>query len=752
MFSKLIKFNLYIICIFLISIKSFAAEIIKKIEINGNDRVSDETIKMFSSVDVNQKLSSSDINNILKLIYDSNFFKDVSVKFDNNILSINVVENPIIQEINYEGIKSKRIKDLILRNLSLKSRSSYDELILKNDKKKIQSSLKSLGYYFSNIDVYVEDLNDNKVNINYKIELGEKAKIKKISFIGNKIFKDKKLRNLIVSEEYKFWKFISGKKFLNENTISLDTRLLKNFYLNNGYYDVKINSSFAKFINNTEFELIFNINANQKFVFNNLTLDIPDDFNKENFKEIISYFDSLKGESYSINKVKDILEKIDIISLSDQYESVAASVIEDIDNQMINLRFIIEESEKIFVEKINIYGNSVTRESVIRNQFVIDEGDPYNKLLANKTINNLKSLNFFKKVDSEIIEGSASDLKIININVEEKPTGEISAGAGVGTSGGTIAFGVKENNYLGKGLTVQSNLTINEESLKGIFAVTNPNYKNTDKSVYFSAEAIEIDRLTDFGYKTTKNGFSVGTSFEYLNDFNLGIGTSNFYEKIDTDSTASKRQKSQEGNYWDSFINLTFDYDTRNQKFQTTDGFRSRYFIDLPIISETSTITNTYNYKLYKELYQNNISSLSLFFSSATSIKDKDIKLSERIFLPSSKLRGFERGKVGPKDGDDFIGGNYATALNISSTVPQVLENFENIDVLVFFDAANVWGVDYFKGDNEGSELRSSVGIGIDWLTPVGPLSFTFAEALSKSNTDKTESFRFNLGTTFWWF
>ena len=749
MFSKLIKFNLYIICIFLISIKSFAAEIIKKIEINGNDRVSDETIKMFSSVDVNQKLSSSDINNILKLIYDSNFFKDVSVKFDNNILSINVVENPIIQEINYEGIKSKRIKDLILRNLSLKSRSSYDELILKNDKKKIQSSLKSLGYYFSNIDVYVEDLNDNKVNINYKIELGEKAKIKKISFIGNKIFKDKKLRNLIVSEEYKFWKFISGKKFLNENTISLDTRLLKNFYLNNGYYDVKINSSFAKFINNTEFELIFNINANQKFVFNNLTLDIPDDFNKENFKEIISYFDSLKGESYSINKVKDILEKIDIISLSDQYESVAASVIEDIDNQMINLRFIIEESEKIFVEKINIYGNSVTRESVIRNQFVIDEGDPYNKLLANKTINNLKSLNFFKKVDSEIIEGSASDLKIININVEEKPTGEISAGAGVGTSGGTIAFGVKENNYLGKGLTVQSNLTINEESLKGIFAVTNPNYKNTDKSVYFSAEAIEIDRLTDFGYKTTKNGFSVGTSFEYLNDFNLGIGTSNFYEKIDTDSTASKRQKSQEGNYWDSFINLTFDYDTRNQKFQTTDGFRSRYFIDLPIISETSTITNTYNYKLYKELYQNNISSLSLFFSSATSIKDKDIKLSERIFLPSSKLRGFERGKVGPKDGDDFIGGNYATALNISSTVPQVLENFENIDVLVFFDAANVWGVDYFKGDNEGSELRSSVGIGIDWLTPVGPLSFTFAEALSKSNTDKTESFRFNLGTTF---
>jgi len=733
----------------MLSTQSFALQIIKKINITGNNRISDETIKMFSTVDVDQKISPSDINNILKLIYESNFFKDVSVKFNDNILSINVSENPIIQEISYDGIKSKRIKDTILTNLSLKSRSSFNKLILKNDKKKIQSSLKNLGYYFSDINVIIEELNDNKVNINYKIELGKKAKIKKISFIGNKIFKDKKLKSLIVSEEYKFWKFISGKKFLNENIISLDTRLLKNFYLNNGYYDVKINSSFAKFINNTDFELIFNINANQKFVFNNLTLDIPNDFNKENFSDIISYFDSLRGKTYSINKVKDILEKIDIISISDQYESVASSVVEDIDNQMINLRFIIEESKKIFVEKINIFGNNVTRENVLRNQFVIDEGDPYNEILTNKTINNLKSLNFFKKVDSEIIEGSTSDLKVININVEEKPTGEISAGAGVGTSGGTISFGVKESNYLGKGLTVLSNLTINEESLKGIFAVTNPNYKNTDKSVYFSAEAIEIDRLTDFGYKTTKNGFSVGTSFEYLNDFNLGIGTSNFYEKIDTDSTASKRQKSQDGNYWDSFVNLTFDYDARNQKFQTTDGFRSRYFVDLPFISETSTLNNTYNYKLYNELYQNNISSLSLFLSSATSIKNKDIKLSERIFLPSSKLRGFERGKVGPKDGDDFIGGNYAAALNIATTVPQILENFENIDVLVFLDAANVWGVDYFKGDDEGSELRSSVGIGIDWLTPIGPLSFTFAEALSKSNTDKTESFRFNLGTTF---
>ena len=429
--------------------------------------------------------------------------------------------------------------------------------------------------------------------------------------------------------------------------------------------------------------------------------------------------------------------------------SVTASVEENIISDKINLTFIIDASQQSVVEKINIFGNNVTRENVLRNQFEIDEGDFYNEILANKTINNLKSLNFFKTVKSEVLDGSEKNQKIINISVEEKPTGEISAGAGVGTSGGTVSFGIKENNYLGKGLTVLSNLTINEESLKGIFSVSNPNYKNSDKSVYFTAEATETDRLKNFGYKTNKNGFTIGTNFEYLRNFKIGVGNSHYYEKIDTDSTASTRQQAQEGNYWDSFVNLRFDYDTRNQKFQTSDGIRSRYFLDMPLISETASITNSFDFKSYTELYENNVSTFSLFLSSTTSIKDENIKLSERIFLPSSKLRGFERGKIGPKDGDDFIGGNHAVAVNFSSTIPKILENSQNIDVLLFLDAANVYGVDYFDGNDEGSKLRSAIGVGVDWLTPIGPLSFTLAEPLSKSDTDKTESFRFNLGTTF---
>jgi outer membrane protein insertion porin family len=739
-----------IIILFVLNISSFAlSEIVKKIEISGNKRISNETIKMFSETQINDDINNLKINDILKKIYETNFFKDVKINLENNILKIKVEENPIIENIIFTGVKAEKIREAISKNLILKKRSSFNKSLLKKDKDNISDTLKELGYYFSEIEILSEFTPDDRVILTYQISLGEKSKIQKISFIGNKIFKDKKLRRIIISEEHKFWKFLSGKKFLNESTLNFDKRLLKNFYLNKGYYNVSINSSFAKLIDRNQFELIFNIDANEQFFFNEIKLNIPTDFDKENFNQLNYLFKRLKGKPYSVKSINNILDEIDIITTFEEYHSIKASVNEEIDSNNINLEFIIEETEKYFVEKINIYGNNVTAENVIRNQLLIDEGDPYNEILTTKSINNLKSLNFFKSVESNISEGKSTNNKEINIFLVEKPTGEISAGAGVGTSGGTIAFGVKENNYLGKGVQVEANGILTEESIKGLISVTNPNYKNTDKSLSFTVEATEIDRLVNFGYKNNKVGFSIGTDFEYLDDFNFGIATSSYYEKIETDSTASARQKKQEGNYWDTFLRLNFDYDKRNQKFQTSDGFLSRYYLDLPIISESNTLTNTYDYNFYTELYDQNISSASFLFKSANSISNDDIKLSERIFLPSKRLRGFEKGKIGPMDGKDYIGGNFASAINLTSSLPQIMENSQNVDFALFLDIANVWGVDYDSSLNMNNNIRSSFGLGIDWFTLIGPLNFSLAVPITKDNNDKTETFRFNIGTTF---
>ena len=633
--------------------------------------------------------------------------------------------------------------------MSLKSRSSFNLVAKNNDERIILNLLKNEGYYFPKIITSTLDLGDNKIDLFYKIDLGQKAKIAKISFVGDKKYKDSTLRKIILSEEYKFWKIISGKKFLNENMINYDQKLLDNFYKNKGFYNVIIESSFANYLGNDEFELVFNISSGDKYYFNDLNLKLPIDYDENNFDQLKVIFKELNGEVYSINSIDKILKEIDKIVLNEQYEFLKSEVTEEIVDNLINLTFNIGESEKFYVGKINIYGNNITEENVIRNVLSIDEGDAFNELLYKRSLNNLRALNFFKDINGEVIQGEFDNKKNLNLTVEEKPTGEISAGAGVGTGGGTVVFGVTENNFLGKGIEFGSDISISSETVKGQISLDNPNYKGSDRSLNFLAESRTTDRLANFGYKSNKTGLRVGSGLELYDDIFLNVGISSFVEKLETESTASASLKSQNGSYFDTFFNYTFTNDERNQNFKPTDGYISRFTQNVPLISNTYSLTNIYDLKFYDQFFDENIATYSFYASTTNALFSKDVKLSERLFLPSSKLRGFELGKLGPMDGSDFIGGNYAVAFNANTTLPQVFPNLEMTNFALFFDAANVWGADYNSGIADGGKIRTSIGLAIDLYTPVGPLTFSFTEALTQSKNDVTETFRFNLGTTF---
>ena len=364
-------------------------------------------------------------------------------------------------------------------------------------------------------------------------------------------------------------------------------------------------------------------------------------------------------------------------------------------------------------------------------------------------MNKLKGLNYFSKVDSEIIDSPNDNKKIINITVEEKPTGEIMAGAGIGTNGGTMAFGVKENNFLGRGIAFSTDLSLSAETIKGLISLDNPNYNGSNRSLNLSIESTITDRLSEAGYESNKTGFSIGSGYELYDDLYFTKGISSYVEKLTTTSSASQSIKKQDGSYFDTFFNHSLKYDKRNQSYKTTDGYFSRFSQNIPLISDSYTLTNTYDYKVYNELYNENVTTFGFYIKSANSFGGKDVKLSDRLFIPSRKLRGFESGKIGPKDGLDFIGGNYATSINIVSSLPQILRSFESTDISVFFDAANIWGIDYSSSLDDGSKIRSSIGLAIDFYTPIGPLNFSFSEPITKGSNDVTESFRFNLGTTF---
>ena len=729
--------------------QSANAEIVKDIKIENNTRVSKESIIAFGNIKLGSDYKESELNEILIELYKTNFFSNIKLKIENGILIVNVEEKKIVQSVILEGIKSKENTSKILKVLRLKDKSPFDEFTAKQDVAKIKNSLNRSGYYFAKVDVKIKDNNNETLDVIFTIETGEKALINNIKFTGDKFYKDRKLRNVIVSEENKFWKFISNKKYLDIDRINLDKRLLKNFYLNKGYYNVEIESSSAVF-NDNFFELIYNINSGNRYFIEDVKLDLPIDYNPKDFKDVQASINNLKNEKYSFSKINKVIKEIDKISVARLYDFIDATIeVEEIGEDKLNLIFNVIESDKFFVNKINIFGNNITEEKVIRNQLEVDEGDPFNKLLHAKSINNLKALKIFESVKEEVTSINNTQQKDIKITVQEKPTGEILASAGVGNDGGTVGFSISEKNFMGRGIGLVSSLNLSEEKVKGEFTVNNPNFNYSEKSLATSIFAINTDKMQESGYDSSEVGFSFGTGFEQYDNLFFSPSFRTVAEKLETNSLASNSIKKQEGNYFTSTIGYAFDYDVRNQKFQTTDGFRSIFSQTLPVISDSNTITTGFIYDQFLS-YEELTTSMGFYLKNAVGLSD-DVRISERLGIPRKRLRGFKPGRIGPVDqGDDHVGGNYAAALSITTNLPMIAPSLQNFEFNYFFDVGNVWGTDYRSSNFDDSNyLRASTGAGIEWWTPVGPLSLTFTHAIQKRTTDEFEGFQFNIGTTF---
>ena len=733
---------------------SALAENIKDVEISGNKRISKDTIIVLGKIKITENYDTDRLNNVLKNLYNTNFFNNINLSIENQVLKIDIIENPIIEDVEITGVKNKKLLETINEQINLKNRMSFSEILLDKDIRLIKNIHKSVGYYFVEINPSIsknEELNSIRLKIN--IVQGERAKIKKILFVGDKKIKDKKLLEVIASEEDKFWKFISNKIYLNEKIIKLDKRLLENYYKNEGYYNVNIFDSFAELTNKGSFKLVFNIDAGKKYYFNDLNLILPEDYDKKDFVQVEKIFSKIKGKKYSLDRVNLILKEIDNIATLRLYDFINAKVEESIiDNNKINFKFKIEDSEKFYVEKINFFGNFNTIEEVLRNKLIVDEADPLAEVLYNKSIDHLRSTDFFKRVDSEIIPGSNNNLKIINITVEEQATGQISAGAGYGTSGTTIAAGVSEKNFLGRGINLDSNFEISEESIKGRFIYSKPNFNYSENTLFTSFKATTTDLLDKSGgYKVSETGFSLGTRYEQYENLFFNPELSISLEDLETNSSASSALKRQEGSYEDLYFNYGLDYDLRNSTYNPSSGFKTSFYQTLPLISENNELANTFVTTKYHTLNQSSgvVGKASFYFKAVNSLSDEDVRISKRANVPYSRLRGFEKGKVGPIDNNDYVGGNYVSTLNLSTNLPGVFRTVENIDLSYFVDVANVWGVDYSDTIDDSNFVRSSTGVSLDFLTVIGPLSFSWTAPITKKSTDKTETFRFNLGTTF---
>ncbi len=737
-----------IFLIYFLNFTTLNSEIVNKIEILGNKRVSKETVKIYGEIEINKDYSEKKINSIINNLYSTNFFEDVKINLSNGILKINLIEYPIINQLTFLGETNNKYIDEIKKIINLKEKNSFIKNNIPKDIELIKKLYSSLGYNFVKVDTKIRKINKSSLDLIFELDRGEISKISKISFIGDKKVREKRLRDVIASEEDKFWKVISKNTRYNENLINLDLRLLENYYKSIGYYDVKISSNSAEILKSGNIELIYTIDAGQRYIIQKITTDIDPVFDKKIFFPLNKEFKKYLGGYYSPFKIKKLLEEIDNIIDSNNLQFVEHNVEETIENDSIIINFNIEEGDKILVERINILGNNVTNESVIRSELLLDEGDPFTNLNLKKSVSKVKSRNIFGSVTSNVKEGSAQNLKIIDINVEERATGEVSAGAGIGTSGGSFAFNVSENNWLGEGKKVGFDAEVTAESIRGSLKYTNPNYNFLGNSLSYFLSSTSNDK-PDQGYENSLITAGASTSFEQYKDLYASLGLSASYDDLETLDSASTSLKKQSGTFSEISGSYGFTLDKRNRTFMPTAGSIISFDQSLPIYADKRFLANTFAVSSYKSMTENVVGAAKFFVSTVTGIGDDDVRLSKRKSLSSKRLRGFERGKVGPVDGKDHIGGNYATAINFEANLPNLLPENTNTDVALFLDFGNVWGVDYDSTINESNKIRSSTGVATSWMSPIGPMTFILSTNLSKASTDTTESFNFNLGTTF---
>ena len=739
----------FLVLFFFILTSSSIAQI-KKVNIIGNSRVNLSTIESL----VDKKITNIDsiyINNLTKKIFDTEFFSDVKISFNQDVLTITVSENPIVNFFYITGIKDSDL-DQINKIINLKENAIFSASKLKKDIEATKEFLNVGGYYQASVIPEVIKIENNQVNLIINIDKKEISKIKNIYFIGNKFFSTSQLLDVISSSEDGWWKFFSSSA-LSEQKVEYDKQLLKDFYKSKGFYDIQIESAFASSDKNNNFLLTFSINAGKKYKFGEFDVLVNSSSYKEkDINEIKNITNILiKNEFYSTNLITKLNKAIENYLVSNRYNNFDINLQETKKNEdTINILINLNDGQKALINKINIQGNTITEEKVIRDSMLLTEGDYLNLSKVNKSVDNIKSKQLFSKVNYKIEDSEKNNFKDLNLFVKEQPTGSISAGAGYGTNGGLLEASINEKNFLGQGININLTGRLSTEKVSGVFSYVNPNFNNTNKELSYSLFS-ESDNYSNAGFENKKIGTSVATQYEIYESIYFRPNIALQYDKLDVSGSTSNLLKKREGASTTTSTGYNLSFDNRDSRFSPSSG--SVFYLDQNIatfISDIPTLETGIGTTFYKELINNNyIGSAKVRLANVFSFDNKDAKLSDRIFASQSDIRGFESRGIGPVDTGDHIGGNYLASLSLKSSFPNPIPENLRANTFVFFDTANVWGVDYSDTLSDSNKIRSSVGLAIDVMSPLGPLSFTYSVPLSKVSTDKEQKFLFNIGSSF---
>ena len=745
--------KLLIIIFFLSTITFSSADenLVKEIEINGNQRIDIETIISYSNIKLNDNYTDEKGNEILKNLFNTELFSNIEIKYDNNKLIINIIENPTINLIKFIGNSKVKDEDLLIE-VQLKERSVYSRSKVKKDIERILSLYQRNGRLSTEVIPRIETLDDNRINLSYEIVESEISKVSKIVFIGNDNFSSSKLKSIMKTKEQRFLRFLSSADRYDPDKIEYDKQLITEFYNNNGFPNFTFTSSIAQLSQNTNsFEVIMYIDEGEKYNFGEISVTTK--LKKINSEVALSIISANTGDIFDRSKISESVEIIKELAEGEGYSFVEINpkFEDNLNDKTINIEIDINEGPRVYVNSINISGNTRTLDKVIRREMALSEGDAYNKFTMNYSKDSIRALNYFSSVDINDERSNFPDKIDLTIDVEEKNTGEASIGAGYSSSNsGSITFGLRENNFLGKGQKVKFASSFSNTRNTYDISITEPYFNNKNLSV--SADLYSnFSDPSGVNYESEDLGLGFGLGFPLASDKSIAIKYSLFTSKIRPDSNATAYERLLGGTDTVSQVGYIFNFDKRDSRYKPSRGFNLRLSQDLAGLGGTSYYyKNTGDFNVYKRLSDRLIGAWKIEAGSVNGYNGKYQPLSSNFRLGGKNLRGFKGGKVGPKTGTSYTGGQYYYLTSLETNIDFKLDTFD-ISSTVFVDFGSVWGLENpaYSAINDEHNLRSSAGINLNWDSAVGPINFIYATILESESTDTTDNLYFDIGYNF---
>lgn len=727
---------------------------ISSVQVQGNQRTDVNTIRTYLTLHEGDDATPAMMDASVRALFHSGLFRDVRVGEEGGVLTVTVKENPIINRIAFEG-NSELSTDKIKGEIRLAPRSIYTIGKVQDDMDRIYQLYRSKGYFAAKVEPQIIERDQNRVDLIFKITEGQDSGIRRIDFVGNKAFSDDELRSQIFSVEQAWWNFLTNNDVYDPDRLNADEEKLKRYYNQHGYADFKLQNGVAEFApDRSGFYLTFTVSEGPRYKFGKITIESQKD--GLDVKPLQELLHTEQGDWYNSDKIEDTINALtdNLNRKNFAFLIVDPQVKRNDADHTIDINYVLHDGPKVYVERIDIKGNVRTQDSVVRREMTLAEGDPLNPTKLKQSEQNIKDLNYFKKVDVKTLDGSAPDRKIIEVNVQEQSTGDLSVGAGYSTEDGALVnLGIKERNLLGRGQTLALDTELSQRRDTADLSFTEPYFMERNVSMTTDIFDTRTDNTDFSSYVEQQAGAGIKFGYKLSEYLTQQLGYRFTYDRIaDVPDTASIYIQQQEGSRTISMVSHGLAYDRRDSKLDPTQGYITSLNTDVAGLGgSTRYIRNVLNATHYWPLSDDWNLMLLGEGGYIYGFDGQDLNINDRFFLGSDNFRGFKYGGIGPRDvsTSDSLGGNEYWRSTAEISFPIGLED-EGIKAHTFTDAGAL-GKLGFTGPTVRDDMdpRLSAGFGLSWKSPFGPIRIDIASPIIKKSYDETELLHVGFGAKF---